>query len=167
MFDYSLLLVFPLAMAVAGFMDMLTMTIPNRISLVLVVAFLVAAPLAGLGLEQFLMHLGAGALVLTIGFGMFAAGWIGGGDIKLLAASSLWVGLNLLMPYLFAVTVIGFVLGLGMLFARRFFPEGSVRAPGWVLRLQASETGIPYGLAIAGAALWLYPATALFQGLAF
>lgn len=167
MLGYSLLLVFPLAMAFAGAMDMLTMTIPNRISLVLIVAFLVAAPLAGLGMHQFLMHLGAGLLVLTIGFGLFAAGWIGGGDIKLLAASSLWLGLELLMPYLMFVTIFGGVLALGFLALRRLAPEGSLRAPSWVLRLQAKDTGIPYGLAIAGAALWLYPKTVVYHGLAF
>ncbi|MCB1519592.1 MAG: prepilin peptidase [Hyphomicrobiaceae bacterium] len=167
MFDYSLLLLFPAAMAFAGAMDMLTMTIPNRVSLLLLGAFLVAVPAAGLGLDAFLNHLGAGLLVFVVGFAIFAAGWIGGGDVKLLAASALWIGLDNLFPYLFLVTILGGQLALIFLVLRGYFPEGSVRAPVWLLRLQAKETGVPYGLAIAGAALWLYPSTMLFKGLAF
>jgi prepilin peptidase CpaA len=167
MFDYSLLLLFPAAMAFAGAMDMLTMTIPNRVSLLLIGAFLLATPLAGLGLHDFLTHVGAGLLVLAFGFAIFAAGWIGGGDIKLLAASALWLGFDNLLPYLLLVTVLGGQLALAAVVLRSYFPEGSLRAPRWLLRLQAKETGIPYGLAIAGAALWLYPKTQLFHGLAF
>ncbi|MGD9783078.1 MAG: prepilin peptidase [Hyphomicrobiaceae bacterium] len=167
MFDYSILLLFPAAMAFAGAMDMLTMTIPNRVSLLLIGAFLVAVPAAGLGLEQFLDHLGAGLIVFAVGFAIFAAGLIGGGDVKLLAASALWFGLHDLPTYLFTVTVLGGLLAMVFLILRGYFPEGSVRAPGWVLRLQATETGVPYGIAIAGAALWVYPSTMLFKGLAF
>ena len=58
------------------------------------------------------------------------------------------------------------VLSIIFLFARNYVPEGSVRAPRWVLRLQARESGMPYGLAIAAAALWVYPQTAFFHWLA-
>ena len=167
MFDYSLLLVFPAAMAFAAAMDMLTMTIPNRISLLLLGGFLLATPLAGLSLGAFAMHLAAGVLVLTVGFGLFAAGLIGGGDVKLLAASSLWLGFSHLFSYIFMVAMIGGVLALVFVLLRSYFPEGSLKAPRWMLRLQAKETGIPYGIAIAAAAMWLYPRTELFHGLAY
>lgn len=166
MIDYSLLLLFPAAMAFAGAMDMLTMTIPNRVALLLVGAFLTAVPFAGLTLEQFGMHLLTGALVLGIGILLFIPGWIGGGDIKLLAAASLWVGFDSVLAFIALVTILGGELAIIFMILRGYFPEGSVRAPRWVLRLQASETGIPYGLAIAGAALWIYPSTLLFKGLA-
>lgn len=165
MIDHSLLLIFPAAMAFAAAMDMLTMTIPNRVSLLLIGGFFVAALVAGLSMEQVLMHLAAGLVVFLICFAMFAAGLFGGGDAKLLAASSLWIGFDQLLPYITAITLFGFVLGLLMLVARSYFPEGSVRAPRWVMRLQARETGMPYGLAIAAAALWVYPSTQFFAGL--
>ncbi len=167
MFDYSLLLVFPAAMAFAAAMDMLTMTIPNRVSLLLLGGFLLATPLAGLSLEAFAMHLAAGAVVLTVGFALFAAGLIGGGDVKLLAASALWLGFSHLFAYIFMVTMIGGMLALVFVLLRSYFPEGSLRVPRWLLRLQAKETGIPYGIAIAAAAMWLYPRTELFHGLAY
>lgn len=154
-------------MAFAAAMDMLTMTIPNRISLLLIAAFFVAAYFAGLSTQQVLEHLGTGLLVLLICFALFAAGVLGGGDAKLLAASSLWIGFDQLLAYVLSVSLIGALLAIAFLYARRHFPEGSVNAPRWVLRLQARESGMPYGLAIAAAALWIYPQTVFFHGLAF
>ena len=63
MIDQSLLFLFPAAMAFAAAMDMLTMTIPNRISLVLIASFFVAAYFAELSGHQVLMHLATGAVV--------------------------------------------------------------------------------------------------------
>jgi hypothetical protein len=85
---YALLLTFPAIMAFAGSIDLLTMTIPNRVSLALVAAFPVAAALIGMDWTTFASHLGAGALMLVVGIGMFARGWLGGGDAKLLAAAT-------------------------------------------------------------------------------
>ncbi len=167
MIDQSLLLLFPAAMAFAAAMDMLTMTIPNRISLVLVGAFFVAAYFAGLSMQQVLSHVATGGVVLLVCFALFAMGVFGGGDAKLLAASSLWIGFDQLLPYIMGVSIAGAVLSLVFLYARKYFPEGSVSAPRWVLRLQARESGMPYGLAIAAAALWIYPQTTFFHGLAF
>src|SRR5260370_32647952 len=39
-----------------------------------------------------LQHVLAGLIVLVIGSGLFAWGKLGGGDVKLLTATSLWVG---------------------------------------------------------------------------
>jgi prepilin peptidase CpaA len=167
MIDQSLLLVFPAAMAFAAAMDMLTMTIPNKVSLLLVAAFFAAAYYAGLSLEQVMWHVGAGVAVLALGFSLFAMGYFGGGDAKLIAASALWIGFGPLFAYFLLIAMFGGLLLLVMLILREYVPEGSLRAPRWVLRLQAPETGLPYGLAIGAAALWIYPSTLLFYGLAF
>ncbi|HKZ97352.1 MAG TPA: prepilin peptidase [Hyphomicrobiaceae bacterium] len=165
MLEYLLLLIFPAAMAFAGAMDLLTMTIPNRIPLALAATFLVAAPLAGLPLDAALTHLGAGALVLTGGILMFALGWLGGGDAKLLAAAALWVGLDDLVLYLTQVAILGGILALAIIAYRRL-PVAALPGPHWALRLHESGTGMPYGLAIAGAGLWIYPKTAWFAAFA-
>lgn len=167
MIDQSLLLLFPAAMAFAAAMDMLTMTIPNRVSLLLIAAFFVAALFAGLSAHQFLMHLATGAFVLVVGFALFAARVFGGGDAKLLAASSLWIGFDQLFDYVYLIAIFGGLLAFAILIGRRFFPEGSLKAPRFVLRLQARESGIPYGLAITAAALFVYPSTDFFRGLAY
>lgn len=167
MIDQSLLLLFPAIMAFAAAMDMLTMTIPNRVSILLVAAFFVAAYFAGLSQQQILAHLATGAAVLVICFVLFALGVFGGGDAKLLAASSLWIGFDQLLPYFLGVTLVGAALSVVFLYLRHHFPEGSLKAPAWVLRLQTQGNGMPYGLAISASALWVYPQTAFFHGLAF
>lgn len=167
MIDQSLLMLFPAAMAFAASMDMLTMTIPNRISLVLIGSFFVAAYFADLSSHDLLMRLATGAIVLVVGFGLFAVRALGGGDAKLLAASSLWIGFDGLLEYTTLIAMFGGLLSIFVLLGRAHFPEGSVRAPSWVLRLQSRETGIPYGLAITPAALLVYPSTEFFRSLAY
>jgi prepilin peptidase CpaA len=159
--EHALLLVFPAAMAFAGAMDLLTMTIPNRVSLALAAAFPVAAAFAGLPLEQALLHLSAGLLVLLIGILFFSQGWLGGGDAKLLAASALWIGLGDLVTYCAVVAILGGALAL-LILAYRRLPIAALPGPGWALKLHRADSGIPYGLAIAGGALWIYPQTLWF-----
>jgi prepilin peptidase CpaA len=164
--ETALLLIFPAAMAFAGAMDLLTMTIPNRISVALAGAFAFAAYKAGLPLDVVAAHLGAAALVLALGIVMFALGWLGGGDAKLMSAAALWIGLgDMLIAYFAVVAVLGGVLALAIL-AYRKLPIAALPGPDWALNLHRSGTGIPYGLAIAGAALWIYPQTVWFKAFA-
>lgn len=166
MIDYSLLLLFPAAMAFAAAMDLLTMTIPNRVSLLLVGAFFIAAYFAGLPPQKVLEHVGTGLMVLAVCFVLFALGTFGGGDAKLLAASSLWIGFDDIGVYVFGIALAGGGLAILALVGRKHFPEGSFNAPRWFLRLQEDKSKMPYGLAISAAALWVYPQTAFFHGLA-
>lgn len=159
--EYLLLLVFPAAMVFAGAMDLLTMTIPNRISLFLIAAFAIAAPLAGLSLHDVMIHLATGAAVLAIGIGLFSVGCLGGGDAKLLAAAALWFGTDNLVMYIAQVAIFGGVLALGILLYRRV-PVAGFSIPPWAERLHEKNCGIPYGIAIAAAALKMYPTTPWF-----
>ena len=92
MLEFAVMTIFPLAMLVSASMDLMTMTIPNRITLALVAGFFVLAPFIGLGWSEFALHIAMGFGMLVIGMGMFAMGWIGGGDAKLFAATGLWLG---------------------------------------------------------------------------
>lgn len=158
-------MVFPAILAFAGAMDMLTMTIPNRITLGLAGAFFIAAPLAGLPLDIFLQHVAAGVIVLAASIALFAIGGFGGGDAKLLAAAALWVGLQHLVPFLVGTTVFGGVLALAVLSYRRY-PLLSLHLPTWAKNLHQPGTGIPYGIAIAAAAIHIYPLTPWFPAFA-
>src|SRR6478736_2162496 len=104
--------VFPFAMAFAAASDLVSMTISNRLCLSLVISFALCAALLGLSLNDIAWHLAAGMLVLVGAFGLFAAGWIGGGDAKLAAATALWFGFDELMPYLLVAAMFGAVLTL-------------------------------------------------------
>ncbi len=165
MLEMFVLLLFPAAMVIAAAYDVLTMKIPNKISIALFGAFLVSAPLAGLPLQAIGNHLLTGFVVLVIGFAMFTRGWLGGGDAKLLAASALWMGSQQLLPFLLAVTVCGGGLCLAVLLYR-LIPSRLVTAPGWLVRLHSKEIGVPYGLAIGLGALLLYPKTPHFAAFA-
>lgn len=72
--DTIRLILFPALMAFAASSDLFTMTISNKVSLALVGAFLLLAGISVMPLEDFGMHLAAGALVLVVSFGFFTQG---------------------------------------------------------------------------------------------
>lgn len=166
MIEQALLMVFPVAMAYAAANDLFTMTIPNKISLALIAAFAIVALIVRLPADQLMMHVGVGAAALVVGFGLFSFNLVGGGDAKLMAAGALWMGSELALPYVAYITIFGGVLSLAILAYRRFVPAQSLALPGWALRLHINGGGIPYGIAIAAAALALYPQTVWFKVLA-
>jgi prepilin peptidase CpaA len=155
-----LLFVFPILMAYAAATDVLTMRIPNAVSLALAGSFFVVAVLAGLPVDQMLLHFGVGAGVLLLGMLLFSLRYVGGGDAKLLAAAALWMGYEQLLPLVVFVAVIGGALAL-LLLAYRRTPASAFPLPEWALRLHRTEVGMPYGVAIAAGALLVYPMTSL------
>jgi len=157
--DIARLSLFPALMAFAAVSDLFTMTISNRVSLALAAAFVALALLGGMGLNDILSHLGAGAAVLTVAFGCFAMGWIGGGDAKLAAAAALWFGFGHLLNYLLYASLFGGALTLLLLQFRQWPLPYLFAGQGWLLRLHAKESGIPYGIALAIGALMIYPET--------
>ena len=161
----TVVLIFPAIMAFAAAMDLLTMRISNRVAIALAVLFLVAAPLAGLSLYDVLSHVAAGAVVLAIAIVLYAFGGFGGGDGKLLAAASLWVGFEGLVPFLTYVAISGGVLAVVILAYRMVPAIEALPMPEWALKLHRAGTGIPYGIAIAAGALLIYPHTAWFAAL--
>jgi prepilin peptidase CpaA len=157
------LVVFPAFMAYAAASDLFSMRISNRICIGLVAAFVVFAALCQMPLPQLGWHVGAGALVLVITFGMFAAGWIGGGDAKLAAATALWIGPELLPLYFMISSFAGGMLTLWILNMRDHpLPRFAVRWS-WVLRLHAPKNGVPYGIALALAGLAIFPQSAIWK----
>jgi prepilin peptidase CpaA len=157
--DAIRLLLFPALMAFAACSDLLTMTISNRISLALAGGFILLALATGMSLEAVGMHLAAAAVVLTVAFICFAQGWIGGGDAKLAAATALWFGFDYLLNYLIYASLFGGVLTL-LLIQFRLLPLPAVLArQKWILRLHEKGAGVPYGIALAAAALAVYPST--------
>ncbi len=82
----------------------------------------------------------------------FAGGVVGGGDVKLLAAASLFAGPTHMVDFLAVTALIGGALGLALLAGAPIGPaaptvDGTLRA-----RLRS---GLPYGPAIAGGGLWV------------
>jgi prepilin peptidase CpaA len=157
--DIARLMLFPALMAFAAASDLFTMTISNRVSLALAAGFLLLAAATGMGFYDILMHLGAGATVLTVAFACFAMGWIGGGDAKVAAGAALWFGFGHLLNYLTYASLFGGALTLLLLQFRQWPLPYALTGQTWLLRLHAKDSGIPYGIALAIGALTIYPET--------
>lgn len=159
----GLLVVFPFMMAYAASNDLLTMSIPNRISLILLAAFVALAAACGLSWQEVASHAGAGAVVLAATFTLFALGVIGGGDAKLASVTALWLGFDHLVEYLLVASIAGGALTLFLL-ASRSCPLPSIlwRMP-FATHLHDARTGVPYGIALAAAALLVLPETMIWS----
>ncbi|AWN51635.1 prepilin peptidase [Methylobacterium sp. 17Sr1-1] len=163
MVSLCLLVVFPFLMAYAAVSDILTMTIPNRIGLALVAAFAVLAPASGLGWLEIAGHVGAGALVLAVGFVIYLRGVMGAGDVKLAAATTLWLGIGAVPEYLVATAMFGGLIALGLVLVRGHPLPGFAATWPFALRLHDERVGIPYGVALAASALVTCPAAPLWR----
>ena len=120
MLEALIFVVFPFCMLFAAISDMLSMTIANRVPVLLLAVFALVAPLTGMDWATYGWHFAAGALVLAVTFGLFALGGMGGGDAKLLAATAVWMGFNIhLVEYLVISTFIGGLLTLAILVYRK------------------------------------------------
>ena len=153
---------FPLLMIVAAVKDLATMTIPNWISLGLIGAFLVIAPFT-LPPAEMGVHLLVGVGALAIGFTMFALGWVGGGDAKLLAGAALWAGWGALPEFLIWTGIAGGVFSVVLIGARRavvLLPVAVGRGP--LGRLLEPEGDMPYGVALCVGGLMAFPETTIF-----
>lgn len=159
-----LISVFPLLVIIAALQDLTTFTIPNWISVTLALAFYPVALAMGAPLGVIGMCTLVGVAGLLIGMVMFALNWIGGGDAKLLAAASLWIGWPAVLPFVLATAVAGGALALALLqmrsgLLRRYFTGG----PGWLERLATEGGDAPYGVAICAGALFILPQSALLR----
>jgi prepilin peptidase CpaA len=84
--------------------------------------------------------------VLMVGTVMFGRGWMGGGDIKLLAASALWFDLSSGWKLMVAIAIAGGLETFVVFGLRRLpWPE-AIRERAFLLR---KREAIPYGIAIA------------------
>ena len=143
-------------MATAAFEDCRRLIIPNGLILGLCIlwpAHVATAPALTLAAAGFAAL--SAVAVFTAGALLFSRGLIGGGDVKLLAAATLWAGPGATLPLLFLTGLLGGVLCLlllspvGALIAAARptpgDPSGDPARPKRVL--------VPYGVAIAAAAL--------------
>lgn len=160
----SIFVIFPFCMLFAAVSDVISMTIANRVSIILVAAFAVMAPMTGMDWATYGWHFAAGGIALAVTFGIFAIGGMGGGDAKLLSATAVWMGFNMtLLQYL----VLGAMLGGGLTLAIILFRNSSAAvflSNNMFLRNFADEkAGIPYGIALGIAGLMTYPQTELVR----
>lgn len=143
-------------LACAAAWDVMKLRIPNPIPAAIGALFVIPVVFGGAELD-FWNHLAAFSVFLVIGWGVFALGFMGGGDVKLFASVALWIGVDLLVLHLVYVALLGLVLLAVLLPARHVTQviKGQLRvAQGRALpeALLPGE-GIPYGVAISAATL--------------
>jgi prepilin peptidase CpaA len=130
-------IIFTAALVDAGVSDFRGFRIPDRAPLLLLAGFAPAAWALGLPLTDMLWNLGCAVAVFAGAVALFAARLWGGGDAKLLPAVALWTGLAGLPRLLLVIAVVGGVLALVVLLARRAGVE------------KFAGGHVPYGIAIA------------------
>lgn len=157
--EYVLLFFFPFLMFYASASDLVSMTIPNRISVALIAGFLFFSWWTGMDLRTFGGHWAMFAIVLLATFGLFATGVIGGGDAKLAAATALWFGWEHTLAYFILASLIGAVLTLAMMRLRGLPMPERLEKVEWLKRLHRADKGIPYGIALGAAAVIVFPST--------
>lgn len=158
--------IFPVGAIAAALFDATSFTIPNRLTIALAAAFFPVALILGLPLQTIGACAAVGVLALIVGIGFFAMNWCGGGDAKLLAGCALWLGLPAILNFLFAMSVVGGLLALTLMMARKAALGGLVATgPAWLGRLLEPEEPLPYGVAIAIGALIAFPSSPVFAAL--
>jgi prepilin peptidase CpaA len=159
MIDLLALTLFPTLLLAAAICDLLTMRIPNWLNATAALAVVPMAALMGMPLDVVQWHLLAGVVMLISGFALFARGYIGGGDAKLMAAAGLWVGWSALLPFVLVTTLAGGALAIICKMWQLVRADCEVRNVVWLRRVLRADLDLPYGIAIATGGLWVYSGT--------
>lgn len=145
-----LLLLAPL-LAVAAYTDLRMMRIPNVLPLAALALFgacaLFAPPPDLLGRAI------AAAVVFAIGYAGFAARMFGGGDVKMLAAMTLFIPVASLPFFAYALSA-GLLLGIALVLGLRRLP--AMAQTGW--KSMTVRRGFPMGVSMALAG-WIHTVT--------
>jgi prepilin peptidase CpaA len=140
----------------AGAQDLRSMQIANGFSLAIAGLFAVWAAVGladgQISVKEVAFALGCGTVVFGVGAAAFALGALGGGDVKLLAAVSLFAGPQLLYGFLIITAIAGGLLGLAILAGA---PIGRPAMAGAGPLRARLRSGLPYGPAIAAGGLWV------------
>ena len=126
-----------LILAAAAIEDALRLRISNPTCLAVVACAIVPVAMQGFS-PALWQNAAVFVLILGLGTAAFAAGVLGGGDIKLLAGLSLWVDFRGAVALISAVFLVGGVLAMLYLASRAVIRANSVKS-----------RRIPYGIAIA------------------
>ena len=133
------------AFVAAAFTDIRTRRIPNALVVILACLGLVRLALdlwAGSALAAVGLDLALAGLVFLAGTALFATGLMGGGDVKLMAAASIWFGTAGTAEFLISTVLAGGALACFFLMRR-----GARRIAGGPSA--SSGDSLPYGVAIA------------------
>lgn len=156
-YEFCVLLIFPFALIYAGISDAMTFTISNKVSLALFAGFILLVPFSNLSLAEIGTHVAVGFLMLVLGFILFARGYFGGGDAKIIAAASLWLGPDYTGMFVLFAAFYGGLLSLIVLKIYSTPLSGFLANQKWLVNYQTGTAAVPYGVAIGLSGLSIYP----------
>jgi prepilin peptidase CpaA len=147
-------------LVVAAYSDLRTLRIPNLLvgaiaALGVIRLVLLADPLSAI------YAVVACTFVFIIGLLLFSFRLVGGGDVKLLAATVLLIRYRDLYDFFVWMGIAGALLSVVVILVHSYLPL--VAGPRLAAHLPKSRLSVPYGVAIALAGIW----TLLFQPLLF
>ncbi len=154
---------FPDQLAIVAFLALLTWAavsdyyrylIPNAIS-VAVAALFFAHAIAGGPAVDWVGGLLTGGAVFAVGITMFVFRLVGGGDVKLLSALSLWAGPALIVDVLLITALAGGLLSLSMMTTLHLYRPGPAETMAALPRFSTRKQYVPYGIAIAAGGFYL------------
>lgn len=161
MYYTIILTVLPFCLVIAALTDFFEMTIPNWISVLLVLCFLLVSPFSGLTMVDLGWHIAAASAVFVACFTLFAFNVMGGGDAKLLTAAALWFGFNhSLLEFLVLTGYFGGMLTIIVLLLRANWDKFATVGVKLPQTLMVAKK-IPYAIAIGAAGLMAYPSSPL------
>ena len=146
-------LVFPLTLIAGAVSDLFRYEIPNSLSLSLLLGYVAYAIALDSDVVSAIQGLTSGLVVLVAGLVLFRLQFLGGGDVKLLAAAAPWIGWLGLPSFLIWTALWGGLLAVVILIGRGWAKRTSIWGPQWWQRLLAVGGGVPYGIAICAGGL--------------
>jgi prepilin peptidase CpaA len=141
-FQIALLIALAAALLTAATTDLRARIIPNRLNAAVALLAIGWWFATGLSWTEIGVQIGIAAVTFAIFAGIFALGWMGGGDVKLIGALALWLPALPLARMLVLMVLGGGLLSLAILIHHR-------------LRKNEGTPEVPYGVAIAVAALFV------------
>jgi prepilin peptidase CpaA len=153
--------------------DIYAYIIPNKFSLLLIVSFYIFAFLSPeFTYYDMMSHTLSGLLILSVMFALFAFKIIGGGDAKLISASSLWFGFADLGIYMVSIIFFGGIVSVVFLiwrktkpleFYNKFTPlKRMFHGPQCQQNKPLKRRSIPYAIAIMGGFFITLPQSHIF-----
>ncbi len=151
--DQIILAIFGCLLLAAAVWDVRTYTIPNNLNLTIALLFPVYGLFSPHIIEWQNTFIIAG-IIFACGMILFALRALGGGDVKLFAATALWAGPAAIFDFLIVTTITGGVMALVMSSRSRFAIAMTFDAVGRNgLRDAILNNVLPYGVAIAAGGL--------------
>lgn len=142
---------FILGQIYAAASDAVTLRIPNALILYFLVGYATTVALTGPVWADVAASVAVAIAFLAGGAFLFARGWMGGGDAKLLAVSALWLGPAATPAFVLLTAMAGGLLSLVLITCRALGPHRFTATS--IAALRAPMDRVPYGIAIAAGAI--------------